>query len=278
MPARVSVLAGMALLAATVCGSAQMLPPLPPPPGFVTPYEIMRTVRAAGFDPLAPPSREGATYIVRATDFRGVLMRVVVDAHTGAIRDATRIVQGPYDAPGYYGQGSYGQRYYGQGYYGQRYYGQGYYAPGSSGSDYYGPAYGAAPPPYDASLEARPGPYGPPPDDDDDPDMMPPDGGAPPYPTPPRLPPATRPAPRPAVTVLPPLPRSRPDASTAAVPPAAATPGEKPQTAKAAPVPAAPSTVTPAGSAAAPAPSSPPSAPVAAAARPAPARPAPIND
>jgi hypothetical protein len=68
--------------------------------GFVSPYEIARTLRGAGFDVLAPPLREGTTYVVRATDFRGLLMRVVVDARTGAIRDATRIVPGP----GRYGQ------------------------------------------------------------------------------------------------------------------------------------------------------------------------------
>ncbi|HTP92227.1 MAG TPA: hypothetical protein VMJ52_10850 [Xanthobacteraceae bacterium] len=92
---------------------AQAPPPAAPSPlqaplpgtGFVSPYEIMRTVRAAGFDPLAPPLREGTTYVVRALDYRGILMRVVVDAHTGAIRDANRIVPGP----GRYGQ--YGDQY-----------------------------------------------------------------------------------------------------------------------------------------------------------------------
>jgi hypothetical protein len=59
------------------------------------PFEIARTVRRAGFDPLAPPLREGSIYVVRATDFRGILMRVVVDARSGAIRDASRIVPGP---------------------------------------------------------------------------------------------------------------------------------------------------------------------------------------
>jgi hypothetical protein len=59
------------------------------------PYEIARTVRRAGLDPLAPPLREGSIYVVRATDFRGILMRVVVDARSGAIRDASRIVPGP---------------------------------------------------------------------------------------------------------------------------------------------------------------------------------------
>jgi len=68
---------------------------LPLTPGFMPPYEIARTVRRAGFDPLAPPRREGPIYVVRATDFRGILMRVVVDARSGAIRDASRIVPGP---------------------------------------------------------------------------------------------------------------------------------------------------------------------------------------
>jgi hypothetical protein len=71
--------------------------PLPPPVlGFVSPYEIMRTVRSAGFHPMSRPLREGASYVLRATDFRGIPMRVVLDARTGVIRDATRIV--PADA------------------------------------------------------------------------------------------------------------------------------------------------------------------------------------
>jgi hypothetical protein len=74
----------------------QIPPPASPQPkpvtGFVPPYEITRTVRAAGFDPLVRPLREGSTYVLRATDFRGILMRVVLDARTGAIRDVSRIV------------------------------------------------------------------------------------------------------------------------------------------------------------------------------------------
>jgi hypothetical protein len=85
--------------------------------GFVSSYEIMRTLRSAGFDPLAAPLREGTTYVARANDYRGILMRVVLDARTGAIRDANRIVPGPGnyggpygpEGPGPYGQGSYGQ-------------------------------------------------------------------------------------------------------------------------------------------------------------------------
>jgi hypothetical protein len=100
------------LALATARAQAQTTSPPPSPPtapaasipqvetGFVSPYEIMKTVRSAGFDPLAPPLREGTTYVLRATDFRGILMRVVVDARTGAIRDVNRVVPGP----GRYGQ------------------------------------------------------------------------------------------------------------------------------------------------------------------------------
>jgi hypothetical protein len=106
-----------------------------PVTGFVPPYEIVRTVRAAGFDPLAPPLREGTTYVLRAMDFRGILMRVVVDAHTGAIRDANRIVPGP----GFYGAGGYVPGSYGPGDYGRGGYGQGAYNPPGYGPDGYGP-------------------------------------------------------------------------------------------------------------------------------------------
>jgi hypothetical protein len=108
------------VLAGAACGHAQV-PAAPPPAtqpksitGFVPTYEIMRTVRAAGLQPLEPPLREGRTYVLRATDFRGILMHVVLDARTGAIRDVTRIV-GPYgmmpppDAPEPYGPSPYAQ-------------------------------------------------------------------------------------------------------------------------------------------------------------------------
>ena len=111
--------------------AAQSPPPSPaaagapaqpkPVTGFVPTFEIMRTVRSAGFDPLAPPLREGTTYVLRATDYRGILMRVVLDARTGAIRDVTRIVPAasgslgvmlpPYGPPAYaspYGEPPYG--------------------------------------------------------------------------------------------------------------------------------------------------------------------------
>jgi hypothetical protein len=91
---RITAFALTFLLLAAATGRAQVAPS-PPVAGFVPPHEIMHTVRSAGFDPLAPPLREGAAYVVRATDYRGILMRVVVDARTGAIRDANRIVPGP---------------------------------------------------------------------------------------------------------------------------------------------------------------------------------------
>ena len=88
----VSVAISLALL--TTSGAAAQTSASQPKPvtGFVSTYEIMRTVRSAGFDPLVPPLREGTIYVLRATDFRGILMRVVLDARTGAIRDVTRIV------------------------------------------------------------------------------------------------------------------------------------------------------------------------------------------
>lgn len=109
--------------------SPSLSAPQTPLRGFVPPYEILRTVRAAGFEPLARPLREGTTYVVRAIDFRGVAMRVVVDARSGAIRDANRIVAGP---------GAYGP-----------------YAPGPYATVYYGRL--AAPPPYGLPEEVEPG-------------------------------------------------------------------------------------------------------------------------
>jgi hypothetical protein len=104
-------------LSCVVVSFAQSLPSPSPPPaplrGFVPPYEILRTVRAAGFEPLAPPLREGTTYVVRAIDFRGVAMRVVVDARSGAIRDANRIMSGP-GLYGPYAPGPYAPAYYGR--------------------------------------------------------------------------------------------------------------------------------------------------------------------
>jgi hypothetical protein len=113
LPASLAV--SLALLT-TSGAAAQTSASLPRPvTGFVSTYEIMRTVRSAGFDPLVPPLREGTSYVLRATDFRGILMRVVLDARTGAIRDVTRIVpaaSGPMP-PSYGGPPAYGSTPYG---------------------------------------------------------------------------------------------------------------------------------------------------------------------
>jgi len=105
-----AVLASCLLAAAP--GYTQVAAPAPPPApspsapttqpvtGFVSSYEIAKIARTAGFEPLAPPLREGTSYVLRATDLRGALMRVVIDARSGAIRDVTHIVPGP----GRYGQ------------------------------------------------------------------------------------------------------------------------------------------------------------------------------
>lgn len=89
---RAAALTAVLVFSAAAPGAAQAPQALPPLPGFVPPYEITHIVRSAGFDPLAPPLRQGATYVVRATDFRGILMRVVVDGRSGAIRAVNRIV------------------------------------------------------------------------------------------------------------------------------------------------------------------------------------------
>ena len=60
--------------------------------GFVSPDEINKIVRAGGFTPLTPARRQGTTYELRAADYRDVLMRVVVDGRSGAIRAVNRIV------------------------------------------------------------------------------------------------------------------------------------------------------------------------------------------
>jgi hypothetical protein len=60
--------------------------------GFLPTDEVKRIVRDAGFTPLGPARHEGAIYEVRVTDYRDVLMRVVIDARSGVIRAVNRIV------------------------------------------------------------------------------------------------------------------------------------------------------------------------------------------
>jgi hypothetical protein len=175
---------GVFLLAAAP-SLAQAPPSAPPPPlpGFMPPYEVTRIVRSAGFDPLAPPLREGTTYVLRATDFRGILMRVVVDARSGAIRAVNRIVPGP---------AAYGP------------------------VGMMPPPYGAPPPYGEPAPYGVPSPYGPPPPYGarygtppglDAPEMGPQEADLGTLPPPP---PEFRPGTHPLGADVPPLPRPRP--------------------------------------------------------------------
>lgn len=236
-----------ALLAAIGIVRAQAPPPGPLPgpllmpsaPGFVSTYEIVRTLRAAGFDPLAPPLREGTIYVARATDYRGILMRVVLDARTGAIRDANRIVPGPGNYAGPYGEpyseadDAYGGPPYGPGPYGP---------PDADEPDGYGPRpygrLGAIPSPYDPPLNRSPM-IGAPPSHAASGSSVPPL----PRPRPPELAarqpaatskPATAGDPKPAVANDP----AKPDVKASAPQPPVATP--PPAAAQAAPAPSLP--------------------------------------
>jgi hypothetical protein len=163
----------------------------------VPPYEVTKIARAAGFSPLAPPMREGTNYVLRATDHRGILMRVVVDARSGAVRAVNRIVPaGPYGPVGMMAPPPYDDETSAYAEPPPRPYGM-------------PPVYGMAPPPY-----SPPG-YGPPggPPGMGEPPMGPDDVGLPPPPTqamypgsyPAMHPPGVGPAPS-----GPPLPRPRP--------------------------------------------------------------------
>ena len=58
---------------------------------LVPPYRVDMVVRAAGLMPVAPPSRYGVSYVVRAIDRYGSPMRVVIDGRSGAIVAVHRI-------------------------------------------------------------------------------------------------------------------------------------------------------------------------------------------
>jgi hypothetical protein len=93
-----SIAAGLFLFCLVPCYAqsppAAAVTTAPPAPllGFMSSDEINRIVRAAGFIPLAPARREGTMYEVRASDYRDVLMRIVIDGRSGVIRAVNRIV------------------------------------------------------------------------------------------------------------------------------------------------------------------------------------------
>jgi hypothetical protein len=82
------------LLLAAAPGRADPASTIAPaaPLGIKQPFEIDKIVRDAGFTPLGLPEREGTTYVLRAIDARRILMRVVIDARSGAISAVNRFV------------------------------------------------------------------------------------------------------------------------------------------------------------------------------------------
>jgi hypothetical protein len=111
-------------------------PPAPPPPSATAPrpatmpttasnpglppQRVHAIVRAAGFDPVGPPTRRGNLYVQRALDPNAVAYRVVVDSLTGRTLSVRPMrIAGPYayGPPPYRAypppyRGAYG-RYYG---------------------------------------------------------------------------------------------------------------------------------------------------------------------
>lgn len=104
------VAVGLAIVGATASAHAQSGygPMWPVGPSSVRPYggplvpayEVATIVRSMGLEPLAPPIRRLATYIVWATDQTGMRVRVLVDARYGdvlAVRPAARWRYAPAD-------------------------------------------------------------------------------------------------------------------------------------------------------------------------------------
>jgi hypothetical protein len=92
------VTAPLAGYAQSQSATPESVPAPVPLVGLVSPDEVSRIVRAAGFIPLAPVRRQGTTYELRAADYRDVLFRVVVDGRSGAIRAVNRIVPAKSDS------------------------------------------------------------------------------------------------------------------------------------------------------------------------------------
>jgi hypothetical protein len=91
---RTTIIAAIGTLAVGPAVQAQA-PALQHAGSLVPPRAIIRIVHSNGLDPVTGPVREGPTYVVRAINRRGLLMRVVVDAYSGQIRAVNRIVPGP---------------------------------------------------------------------------------------------------------------------------------------------------------------------------------------
>jgi hypothetical protein len=103
---RIAICAGLAALGVAGATSAQAQPIYTEPPrGYVAvspptvepmveglpPQEILMIVRASGLRPLTQPARRGGRYLILASDNMGGQLRVVVNAHTGRIVDASPV-------------------------------------------------------------------------------------------------------------------------------------------------------------------------------------------
>jgi hypothetical protein len=97
---RIALCAGLAALGMSTVASAQIYvaPPrihIEPPviePMFesgLAPQEILMIVRASGLRPLTQPARRGRRYLILASDNMGGQLRVVVNAYSGRIVDAS---------------------------------------------------------------------------------------------------------------------------------------------------------------------------------------------
>jgi len=95
----------LACAAALVLANAAPAQSPDPGHGALPPFRIAAIVRAAGFDPLFRPLRQGDTYVLRALDRNELEYRLVIDAYTGRTisinATGERGAPGPYRGPVY---------------------------------------------------------------------------------------------------------------------------------------------------------------------------------
>lgn len=66
-------------------------------------YQIATVVRSMGLEPVGTPVRAGTTFIQRAVDLAGTVLRVTIDVGSGAVLAVHPVVVSPYGAPPRYG-------------------------------------------------------------------------------------------------------------------------------------------------------------------------------
>lgn len=70
--------------------------------GMLPPYQILAIVRSVGLVPTERPVRSGPTYFVRALDYSGRLVRVVIDGRSGGVLSVQAAGEGGPVRLGYY--------------------------------------------------------------------------------------------------------------------------------------------------------------------------------